>query len=126
MGGCQIKNKTFTTISIGCRPGYNGGLKQYFVAILCPYNSFSSKIFTFLQILIRINVYRFLAVFDTFFNTRHYHHQVLLAVTKQEGPNFFLDAPKIVTDGRYKKEIVFGAARNFFSPPYFVMALVYA
>ena len=41
----QIKNKTFTTISIGCRPGYNGGLKQYFVAILCPYNSFSSKIF---------------------------------------------------------------------------------
>ena len=52
VGGCQIKNKTFTTISIGCRPGYNGGLKQYFVAILCPYNSFSSKIFTFLQILI--------------------------------------------------------------------------
>lgn len=41
VGGCQIKNKTFTTISIGCRPGYNGGLKQYFVAILCPYNSFS-------------------------------------------------------------------------------------
>ena len=50
VGGCQIKNKTFTTISIGCRPGYNGGMKQYFVAILCPYNSFSSKILTFLQI----------------------------------------------------------------------------
>ena len=39
--GCQVKNKTFTTISIGCRPGYDGGLKQYYVAILCPYNTFS-------------------------------------------------------------------------------------
>ena len=39
--GCQVKNKTFTTISIGCRQGYDGGLKQYFVAILCPYHTFS-------------------------------------------------------------------------------------
>ena len=41
MNGCKVKNKTFTTISIGCHPGYDGGLKQYFVAILCPYNTFS-------------------------------------------------------------------------------------
>lgn len=41
MTGCQVKNKTFTTISIGCRPSYDGGLKQYFVAILCPYNTFT-------------------------------------------------------------------------------------
>jgi hypothetical protein len=39
--GCQVKNKTFTSISLECRPGYDGGLKQYFVAILCPYNTFT-------------------------------------------------------------------------------------
>ena len=41
MNGCKVKNKTFTTISIGCHPGYDGGLKQYFVAILCPYTTFT-------------------------------------------------------------------------------------
>ena len=39
--GCQVKNKTFTSISIQCRPGYDGGLKQHFVAVLCPYNTFA-------------------------------------------------------------------------------------
>ena len=41
MSECQVKNKTFTTISIECQSGYDGGLKQHFVAILCPYNTFT-------------------------------------------------------------------------------------
>ena len=41
VSGCQVKNKTFTTISLECEEGYDGGLKQYFVAILCPYNTFT-------------------------------------------------------------------------------------
>ena len=41
MGGCQVKNKTFTSLSLECSAGYDGGLKQYFVAILCPYTTFT-------------------------------------------------------------------------------------
>jgi len=41
VSGCQVKNKTFTSLSLECSAGYDGGLKQYFVAILCPYTTFT-------------------------------------------------------------------------------------
>ena len=41
VAGCQVTNKTFTTLSLECKEGYDGGLKQHFVGILCPYNTFT-------------------------------------------------------------------------------------
>ena len=41
VAGCQVTNKTFTTLSLDCKEGYDGGLKQHFVGILCPYNTFT-------------------------------------------------------------------------------------
>ena len=48
-------------------------------------------------------------------------------VTKQEGPKFFLAAPKMVSFSQLpavKKGPMFGATRKFFGPSYFVTALV--
>ena len=48
------------------------------------------------------------------------------AITKYEGPKKFLSAPNMVsffTAGSWGKDTIFGAARNFFGPSYFVTAL---
>ncbi|XP_040572631.2 cell adhesion molecule Dscam1 isoform X2 [Lepeophtheirus salmonis] len=42
--GCAVTNKTFTTIRVECKQGYDGGLRQTFVLELYPQNAFEGSL----------------------------------------------------------------------------------